>query len=175
MDAKDSKSNAILEVEEPINDVIERMNELGFKVVLSCCGFDFPGQEKRWDYKFHAGSRSGHSDPYIQFFASFDKVVELEKCIAEVAYSENGERTSRWKILFLGLRPDFLIGFLCSGPGGPGETPRWILHCGCMNRICWENAKQERPVEKWRRCWDELRDALSMYTSRYHISVNNTR
>lgn len=65
------------EIDEPIRDVISRMNILGYKTTFSCAGYDYPNHildEKKRDKK-QISDPSG--SPYVSFKCSLENAWRL--------------------------------------------------------------------------------------------------
>lgn len=58
------------DIDLPIVDIIELMNQLGFTTWASCCGYDYPAQGIK-----------DHGQAYVNFRAKFYNVVQLRKAV----------------------------------------------------------------------------------------------
>jgi NADH:ubiquinone oxidoreductase subunit C len=58
-------------LDEPIMDVLIRMNTLGYKTIYSCCGYDYPDQGVK-----------DHTCAYISFGCNFERLEKLHRFVS---------------------------------------------------------------------------------------------
>jgi hypothetical protein len=75
------------DIDEPIRDIMDRLTELGYTTVESCCGFSYPTNQTKY-----------HTTPFIGFDGGVEKIVDLIRAVGHTWGAYFIGAVDRWNI-----------------------------------------------------------------------------